>query len=52
MGIMFLNYRALHSLSAEKRDLAEALASTAAIAIRNRRIIAAAACRAEALHDG
>ncbi len=42
VGTMFLNYRTKHFLSAEKRDLADALASTAAIAIRNRRIIAAA----------
>lgn len=36
-GAMFLNYRTAHSFSKEERDLAEALALTAAIAIRNRR---------------
>lgn len=42
VGAMFLNYRRAHSFSDEERDLAEALASTAAIAIRNKRMIAAA----------
>lgn len=39
-GALFLNYRAEHTFSQEERDLAEALASTAAIAIKNRRMLA------------
>jgi GAF domain-containing protein len=37
LGVMFVNYRTFHHFTAEDRKLAETLASTAAIAIRNRR---------------
>lgn len=40
VGVMFINYRRAHPFSAEERRIIEALASAAAIAIKNQRLLA------------
>lgn len=41
VGVMFINYRRPHSFPPEEREIIEALAATAAVAIKNRRLLEA-----------